>query len=223
LQGAVNGAIGIINGLIESFNNGIGQITGQIPKLQEVAWTTQKSLADANTAMQNSTTTVTGGIVTAVTKMTADIKKTMEAQAPTMYDPMKSATADLRDKVVKAANTVINSIKAMLGAMDKASNAGVNTPAAPASPKPAGARALGGPVNEGWWYLHDNEYVLSAAMRAGRDAIPKEAVTGLAAPQAGQPQGAAPSTDLNELVALLRSMPRDMARAVRDGLIQAQA
>ncbi len=37
-------------------------------------------------------------------------------------------------------------------------------------------RAMGGPVNEGWWYLHDDEYVLSRAMREGRQAIPGEAV-----------------------------------------------
>ena len=39
-----------------------------------------------------------------------------------------------------------------------------------------GTRALGGPVNEGLYYLHDNEFVLSAAMRSGRQAIPAGAV-----------------------------------------------
>lgn len=39
----------------------------------------------------------------------------------------------------------------------------------------ANSRALGGPVDEGWWYLHDDEYVLSKAMREGRQAIPTEA------------------------------------------------
>lgn len=39
----------------------------------------------------------------------------------------------------------------------------------------ANSRALGGPVDEGWWYLHDDEYVLSKAMREGRQAIPAEA------------------------------------------------
>lgn len=37
------------------------------------------------------------------------------------------------------------------------------------------SRAMGGPVSEGWWYLHDDEYVLSRAMREGRQSIPGEA------------------------------------------------
>ena len=43
---------------------------------------------------------------------------------------------------------------------------------------PIPTRALGGPVSQGLYYLHDNEFVLSEAMRRGTQAIPSSALMG---------------------------------------------
>ena len=87
----------------------------------------------------------------------------------------------------------------------------------------------GGLVSKGWWFLHANEFVLSEAMRMGRAPIPAEAfpraqvpaVAGVGAARREARGG--DQASLVELAALLRTLPRDVARAVRDGLIQASA
>ncbi len=53
-------------------------------------------------------------------------------------------------------------------------------PQVPSGGPAPGSRAMGGPVSAGLWYLHDDEYVLSKAMREGREPIPGEALGGAA-------------------------------------------
>jgi TP901 family phage tail tape measure protein len=227
LQGAVNTCIGVINGLIDAFNNTIGKVSGEMPRIKEVAWTTQKELAAASDAMQKNTTAVTGSVSKAVTDMVTTVTGAVSKGAPPMFNPIKSSAEGMKKTVGQIIGDLSARIIAFLAMLNNAKNAEIPSAPSGGSGGGSGARALGGPVNEGWWYLHNNEYVLSAAMRAGKQAIPAEAMQGGQtrgpAPTANPTTGTTGGTDLSELTALLRTLPRDVARSVRDGLIQAGA
>lgn len=99
-------------------------------------------------------------------QQTGDLKK-YESDVRAIQDALNG----LQDKHITVTLTTINEeITRQRKEQASEETGGRHSPAAPEN-----QRALGGPVDEGWWYLHDDEYVLSKAMREGRQAIPAEA------------------------------------------------
>lgn len=139
LQSVVNAAIGIINGLIQAFNDTIGKVTGEIPKIKEVAWTTQAELAKAGTAMQGSMTSVTDAVVGAVKTM----KNYIDSNGKSMADPMIAGFDKAKQKIIDSLNAIMQKIQ---DTISKAT--GINIPM-PQVPAPSGGGGSSGGGSSG--------------------------------------------------------------------------
>ncbi len=137
LQGVVNAAIGIINGLIEAFNTTIGKVTGEIPKIKEVAWTTQTELAKAGTAMQGSMTSVTDAVVGSVRTMQNYIAN----NGRTMANPMVEGFDAAKRKIIDSMNAIMQKIQ---DTISKATGLNIPMPQVPAPGGGTGGGNRGG-------------------------------------------------------------------------------
>ncbi len=149
LQDVVNAAIGIINGLIDSFNNTIGKVTGEIPRIKEVAWTTQKELSQAADAMKGNMTDVVGTVISKVKLMMDTVDKNVKQNAPNMFKPITTAADAMNDRISGIVGDLIGMINNLLKKVQNAQS-GANTAAAGGTQP---GRAIGGPVWPGLSYI----------------------------------------------------------------------
>lgn len=161
-----------------------------------------------------------------ITPLTGEIKtmqSTMNTAAKTMMSDVKSAT----DTIANEWNKVPRDVTTTYHIVTQGSipSGGSTSPATAPGGKDK-TRAQGGPVSEGWWYLHNDEYVLSASMRAGRTPVPAEAIpsSGLIGNRMQMLVGpinvyGAPGMDVQELARAVKiELGREVIAAERSGM-----
>jgi phage-related minor tail protein len=147
LEGAVNGVIDIINGMVDAFNSTIGRVTGEIPKLEKVALTTKDNLTKVMDSANDDVGNSAGEMSTVIAKMVNNVTSTIKSDAPGMLDPFRKEVRSTADQVRIWVNQMIDLLNDLIRKatgidLGLGGSSGASTGGAASSPSPV-QRAAG--------------------------------------------------------------------------------
>jgi len=142
-----------------------------------------KPVGDAFNATEKQARTSTKGATDLTQGMINTIGSVVTERSPTLLTPLEIAFNQLQIKLGANISAIMTRLSNLIQKIQDLGNTPISIPSLP-TVTGAGSTSIpthpgrqqGGPTREGWHYLHDDEYVLSSAMRRGQQPIPAEAL-----------------------------------------------